>query len=589
MQISRLRVGNEDFLVSSMIERCPKAMMLRELVKNALEAAARAPEGDRRAIIAPLVVDGVRKLSVWNTGPGMDAEELYRMCDIASSIGKVNGLDQNFGMGAKVASLPSNHHGIRYRSCKAGRVHQVLMGKREAAYGRLHQIGPDGQPVDVLDVTEAARGEGYAVGSDWTEVVLLGQRPDQDTVANPYDGNPGVSAAWIAEELYNRFYVLPAGITLTLREGCHTAGGDRPFVPLGARTAEFDRYEAVPAEHGITLHYFFDAADPEHPDRNRSARGALQTSTGTTGLIHRGEVYEVLPQWAWRHDAPVFGIPFGSRNLSVLIELPDDYPLLPDGYRQFLRHRDNLQHQLRPRDFASMVLRYRPAWLLELLRNFAPDSRHTESLQGEMAGMFRSLRIHRRWWPPGGDGTPPPPGNGEPEYEVAPQIMPLRDARDIEERGLANKAARFYGETHQLFINTLYSGFESFRTVLEQEFASAEDQELMRRTALTTTEQILTRQVCRKLVFGLSKRELWHGWEVDQATSMYSLSLAVDDQTALLAEARAEMRKHFAGAPAPADPRLEEARTRLASAMEELLSLRPSNASQPIEVTMRLA
>src|SRR5664279_2504867 len=139
MQISRLRVGNEDFLVSSMIERCPKAMMLRELVKNALEAASAAVDGNHRVELMQLTVDGVRKLCIWNTGPGMDADELYRMCDIASFIGKQNALDQNFGMGAKVSSLPSNPHGIRYRSCKGRRVHQVVMGKRNDAYGRLHQ------------------------------------------------------------------------------------------------------------------------------------------------------------------------------------------------------------------------------------------------------------------------------------------------------------------------------------------------------------------------------------------------------------------------------------------------------------------
>jgi anti-sigma regulatory factor (Ser/Thr protein kinase) len=56
-----------------MIERCPKSMMLRELVKNALEAAANAVDGGHRVEIGPLQVEGVRKLSIWNTGPGMDA------------------------------------------------------------------------------------------------------------------------------------------------------------------------------------------------------------------------------------------------------------------------------------------------------------------------------------------------------------------------------------------------------------------------------------------------------------------------------------------------------------------------------------
>ena len=45
--ITKLRVGDEDFLVASMIERCPKSMMLRELVKNALEAASLAKPGQR--------------------------------------------------------------------------------------------------------------------------------------------------------------------------------------------------------------------------------------------------------------------------------------------------------------------------------------------------------------------------------------------------------------------------------------------------------------------------------------------------------------------------------------------------------------
>jgi hypothetical protein len=70
---------------------------------------------------------------------------------------------------------------------------------------------------------------------------------------------------------------------------------------------------------------------------------------------------------------------------------------------------------------------------------------------------------------------------------------------------------------------------------------------------------------------------------------MYSLSLAADDNVALLEEARAEMRRHFGNVPPPPDPRLEQARTRFATAMEELLSLRPPSATQPVEVIMRLA
>ncbi len=40
--ISPLHVANEAFVVASSIERCPRQMMLHELVVNALEAAEQA-------------------------------------------------------------------------------------------------------------------------------------------------------------------------------------------------------------------------------------------------------------------------------------------------------------------------------------------------------------------------------------------------------------------------------------------------------------------------------------------------------------------------------------------------------------------
>jgi len=590
MQISRLRVGNEDFLVTSMIERCPKSMMLRELVKNAIEAAANTAQGAHRVEIAPLHIEGARKLAIWNTGPGMDADELFRMCDIASSIGKSNALDQNFGMGAKVASLPSNAHGIRYRSCKAGQVHQVIMGKRNNTYGRLHQTAPDGTTADVLNVTSQAADE-RDLQHDWTEVVLLGNRPDQDTVADPYDGSPAMSAGWIAEELYARFHTLPQNIELILREGCNIVGGHQAFAPIGARAGAFANTEMVAAERGIKLHYYYDAPDPNAAGRLLSARGALQPAHSTAGLIYRGEFYDLRPAWVWLHEAPVFGLPFGARHFTIHVELPDDFPLLPDGYRQFLRHTHTLQHHVQVREFAALALRHRPAWLLELLRNFAPDARHTAPLHDEMRSLFRFLGIRRRWWPPGdGKHRDHPPG-GEPEYEVAPQIVPLRDAADIRERGMEGKAARFYPETHQLFINTAYAALQKFSAQLEQEYATHDDQEQVRRFSLTITEQILIRQICRKLVFGLGKRGEWHGWEVDQACSMYSLTLAADDSSAFYPEARDAMAASLGQPPgAVPDPRLEQARQRFADAMADFIAALPRHpGARPIDLTMRLS
>ena len=109
--VKPLRVADEAFLVASTIERCPKTMMLRELVMNGLEAA-RDGADPKRVELRPVVIDGTRKLAIWNSGPGLLPSELDRICDLASTLRKVSSLDGNFGMGAKVASLPSNRHGM---------------------------------------------------------------------------------------------------------------------------------------------------------------------------------------------------------------------------------------------------------------------------------------------------------------------------------------------------------------------------------------------------------------------------------------------------------------------------------------------
>ena len=125
--MTKLQVGNTDFLINSLIDRCPNTMMLRELVTNAIEASKKAK--NKSILIRVIKWGGADKLSIWNTGPGMSFSELRKACDISSSINKIQSLDENFGIGAKVASLKANKVGMRYRSNKDGVVAEVVMGQ----------------------------------------------------------------------------------------------------------------------------------------------------------------------------------------------------------------------------------------------------------------------------------------------------------------------------------------------------------------------------------------------------------------------------------------------------------------------------
>ncbi len=561
--ISALRVADEGFLVASLIERCPRTMMLRELVRNAIEAAVTAPRGQRRVEIGETRIEGVRKLRIWNTGRGMSAGELHRMCDIASSIGKPHGLDGNFGMGAKVAALPSNQHGLRYRSCREGLVHEVRLGKRGSEYGRLRIDGRD-----VTDVTRTAENEGRDLAFDWTEVVLFGNRADQDTARDPFDGNPAVAESWVRAGLAGRFLDVPDGVVITLPDGAR-------FTPLAPLWTGAIRHDAVTTQAGPVVHYLHD------PQRIAGFGCAL---------AYRSEIYDARTPRDWVLVAPRYGVPFGAGQVSVLVELPESFAVRPDGYRQFLRYRDGGQHHVETGHFARMVADHRPDWLLSLIDSLAPDARHVRSVQGELATLLRSLGVRRtRPGPPRpaqAAGAPPAdlvarttPDDAF-DAEPPPEIVPLRDPTDIAARGLTDRAAQYIADSHQMFVNLRHGSVDALTDALLAEHASQahvrspEDSERMHAVATSLAEEALVRRVGRALVHALAWRDggVFEHWEIEQASGVPALSVAACDFAVSLGPARAELAQRLAVSPPAAN--IPQARR----ALPLLLALRTHRA-----------
>ena len=581
--VTPLKVADEDFLVASMIERCPKGMMLRELVVNAVEAARQAPEGERRVEISEHIEIGVSKLAIWNTGPGMTGSELHRICDIASSIGKEKSLTGNFGMGAKVASLPSNQYGMRYRSCKDGRVSEVIICKRENAYGRLRRQDDTGQSHEVIDVTEIARAEGFDTSNEWTEVVLLGNRPEQDTVRDPYDGDPEQDAQWIATNLYHRLYRLPGGVRVVLKKGTNKLDGNRQFEPIPARLEKhFEKYETVDLPAGIKIHYLYDAPYDKAPGHNRSISGAIASAVSTSAVVFKDEMYDLSKGRAWTQNAPAFGITFGARHISVHVELPDYAGVISEGYRQFLRYSTGEQNQVSTKDFAELVRDHRPAWLLQIIRAYAPESPSSEDIRDELQKLLDDLQVQRQsprvvtggtilaapgkgpGADQGGPGGGTQGGGGGAEkaghkptdlsampqgakraemfvnMERAPEIIPLYSDTDIEEKGVKGRAARYYVDTGQLFINMQYPAVAKMKSILEDEYASAADLDAMRMLVAQSVERSIMLRVGRAVVHALAKQLMkeWDSHDVEKALSPECLSVAADDYHDSLQNAR---------------------------------------------------
>jgi hypothetical protein len=570
--VTALEVVDEDFLIASLIERCPKSMMIRELMMNALEAAQHAPEGSRFVEISAMPMDGVDKLMIWNTGPGMDDHELLKICNIASSLGKEKSLTGNFGMGAKVASLPSNKRGMRYRSCKNGRVHEVILCKRDGVYGRLRRYDSETDTyVEVVDVTDIAEQDGRPLNADWTEVVLLGNEPEQDTVRNPYNGDPEQDAQWLATYLYHRFYGLPEGVKVTLLKGTNKLDGNRQFEPIPARLRHFERYETVSLPGFMKIHYLYDA-QYNGTGHNKSISGAIASAVSTCAVVYKNELYDLSKGRQWTFEAPVFGVPFGAKHISIHIELPDNFPVVPEAYRQFLQYTGGEQLRLQAKDFEALVRENRPEWLIELIHSFAPDSQTSDEIRDELQRLLNQLRV-RRISPKvtaqgatnvtpgagaaagerahgvagGGGATESEPRSKPTDLSVvpagakraemfknlerAPEIIPLNTDEEIDEKGLKGRAARYVMEAGQLFVNMKYPALDEMRAQLEAEYAGANDPELMRSLARQHAQDSMILRVGRTVVYALAKQlnKEWDQKALEAASSPESLSMAADN------------------------------------------------------------
>jgi maleate cis-trans isomerase len=112
---------------------------------------------------------------------------------------------------------------------------------------------------------------------------------------------------------------------------------------------------------------------------------------------------------------------------------------------------------------------------------------------------------------------------------------------------LKGRAARYYLDSNDLFVNMQYPAIAEISAQLEAEYASASDAELMRSRALEIAETTMIRRVGRTVVFALAKQlnKEWTHKDVETASSPESLSMAADDFAYAMPNARRAMGKTF--------------------------------------------
>ncbi len=588
MSAERLKIHDDRFLINRLIAQAPRNTMVREFFMNAQENASLAPEGQRTVAVFPTVVDGVQKLTFWNTGPGMDDAELRTATNLSASINKEMSITENFGIGAKVSGLTVSPAGVRYRSCKNGVVNEVTIGfdKAEETYVRFPYVFGGGREETIIDVTEAVRLAGRDLSYDWTEVVLIGEDDQHDTVVFPIGRQFPVERSYVTSQIFRRFAAFRPGVEVFIDVAMTKGGGKgetgtfRSLKTLQDVVPFLPRAETVECgDTGIKVQYIHDPKNVSYGHSLSSLKNPATSSTTFCALVHKGERYDAKTGKTWSAAAPIYGIPFGSTVLTVEIIIPDN-AALPNQYRDGLTAVDD-RSAITTEDFASKVRELMPEWVKDVIREaHPPGDENLEDLQNDLQKLLDEFRLPTRTYVKapralertedsevGLDQAQPvdvdPLENEEERFqrgeghsgqratekkarkapegaklsreaqalERAPTIEILLEPADIEEKQIKGRAGRFYRETQTLFVNGRYSAVDRMTAELQLQFAGQAEAELLRGVILRAAQRSMAFRVGKATCYAISKK-LVEGWSMDdleKATSPESLSMAADD------------------------------------------------------------
>ncbi|MCW9033719.1 MAG: hypothetical protein OQJ97_05815 [Rhodospirillales bacterium] len=598
-----LNIADKTFLINRLIQQAPRSTLIREFFKNAEENAALTPNGLGKVKIYPVEIEGIRKLAFWNTGVGMSEYELKKATDLSSSVNKTMALDGNFGIGAKVSGLAVSPNGIRYRSCKNGSVSEVTVGydPEQDTYVRFAFEFEDGTTDTIIDVTETAIEEGQSSDYDWTEVVLMGESDDHDTISEPLKQGELQERSYVSSEIFRRFSRFEAelevmvDVAMTKGGGKEETGRYRRVRTLEDILHDLPRYETcMDPETGISVRYIHDPKHQTSSHTESARKIPAVASTTFCALVYKGERYDYKTKKAWSSAAPNFGIPFGSRVLTVEILLPDELAS-PNQYRDGLTDPGD-RSIIEARDFDHLVHELMPEWVKDIIRAESPKSiENLDDLQADLQKLLDEFRVptpalrelkSKSALPiekddSGQDESQPvsedfsefpgkinfglKPHDNEinsgqraqdkkvrtapkgaktskalQALERVPNITVLDDPEEINDKGIKGRAAKYYKDSQEIFVNGLYPVVDRMFAELENEMVTEGEPEERRAVIVKAARRSMAFRVGKAVCYAISKRlsDDWNSDALDKATSPESLSLAADDFRQGLNEAK---------------------------------------------------
>lgn len=211
----KLAIVGATHWVNRMFEACGNYQWAREFLKNALEAGATKIEfGIEWQAVEKF---GDYRRAVSDNGSGMTRDELLLFFStLGEGAKRIGGVHDNFGVGAKIASLPWNPEGVAVISYKEGRASMIVIQiDDDGAEYELREFRTEKGLTNVINPDEVDWGDDIdwgAVAPAWarehgTTIVLLGSEEAPDTVlGNPKAGEKDIKG--LSVYLNSRFWDL---------------------------------------------------------------------------------------------------------------------------------------------------------------------------------------------------------------------------------------------------------------------------------------------------------------------------------------------------------------------------------------------
>jgi hypothetical protein len=318
-----MSVANMTFLVNRLGEDCAPLQFVRELTQNAIESCSSAPEGPRRVMWDVdwkyCAMSNVFKLCCIDTGIGMSGPEMVQYINQLSSSIHQQGVDANFGVGAKIAAAPRNPHGLVYVSWKngVGSMIHLWLDPVERVYGLKRWPQNNGE--FWTGVSNDLKPD--AIASHGTMVTLLGTSDAHDTMQAP--PTTSMPSRWILRYLNSRYFRFPDGIEVSAREGWEKPIGSkhnfmREVHGQGQWLDANSLHSGTIALKGAIAYWWIIKPD-------------VDTNSGHTApvphvaALYKNELYEMAASRSAIARLQEFGVIFGYDRVVIYVQ-PDNGP-----------------------------------------------------------------------------------------------------------------------------------------------------------------------------------------------------------------------------------------------------------------------